>query len=150
MFEYEITMRCGCTARMRQAFDGKEIHIEQITPDHDALVDRYRATPSWKRVDLIDPCSEGGVMLDVNWLDYGSIDPSMRYERTLLLATTNRLGTMHGGDGVMLHPDRPYSYYVAKWVAGRWETTETSAMFGDPIWLEPHEPSHYAEITPPT
>lgn len=89
-------------------------------------------------------------MLDVNWLDAGSMDPIMRDGRTLLLAAPNTLGTAYGGDGIKLDPSSPYFYYVAAWDGDRWRTTETDAMHQEPIWLESHEPSHYAEITPPS
>lgn len=58
-FYFENTMRCGCKATMRQDFDGRDIRIVQLTPVHVALVDRYRATPPWKRDGVVNPC-EGG------------------------------------------------------------------------------------------
>ena len=91
-------------------------------------------------------------MLGVNWIDAGSMDPLMRDGRTLLLAVPNTLGTEYGGDGVRLDPRTPYFFYVGHWVseAGAWHTTETWAQDGEIVSLQPHEPSHYAEITPPT
>lgn len=55
-FYFENTMRCGCKATMRQDFDGETVETAPLTPSHDALVDQYRATPPWKRAEVIDPC----------------------------------------------------------------------------------------------
>lgn len=33
-FYFENTMRCGCKATMRQDFDGRDIQIVQMTPEH--------------------------------------------------------------------------------------------------------------------
>lgn len=58
IYIYQARLRCGCMATFRETFAGSEIHTEKLTPDHDALVDRYRATPPWKREGLADPCGQ--------------------------------------------------------------------------------------------
>lgn len=88
-------------------------------------------------------------MLGVNWSETGRESEGMRDGRPILLAVPNRLGTIDGGDGVKLHPQFPFTFYVAKWEGERWLTTETGAMYGDPITVEPHEPVYFAEINSP-
>lgn len=65
----------------------------------------------------------------------------------VLLAVPNHLGSAYGGDTEALHPAHPVYYFIAHWEPEhqRWRTTETE-QDGSPVYLEPHEPSHWKQL----
>lgn len=65
----------------------------------------------------------------------------------VLLAVPNHLGSAYGGDGTVLHPAHPISYFIACWDSehNRWRATETE-QDGSPVYLEPDEPSHWKQL----
>lgn len=69
----------------------------------------------------------------------------------VLLAIPSLIGTHYGGDGRMVDPDFPFSFYLARWDESQllWATSETDEETGHLLLLDPKTPIYWAELTKP-